>query len=214
MTYAWWQKLKAMFGQDHFGFADSWHRHRYVVVDLELTGLNPKEHEIVSMAWVVIENQRICPRQSAHMLHSGVSQLAQSPIYHGITASRLISEGDSMAAILTAFDAACEDSILVFHNALLDERFLRYAYKQQGQKFRYLTLDTLKIEQRRLARQGTEVALDALSLSACRRRYQLPVYREHNALSDALATAELFLAQVNHMSRQQRLPLSALITAG
>ena len=31
----------------------------YLVIDLELTGLNPKEDEIVSIAWLPIKNQRI-----------------------------------------------------------------------------------------------------------------------------------------------------------
>ena len=35
-----------------------------------------------------------------------------------------------------------------------------------------------------------------LTLAACRARYHLPDYRAHNALGDALATAELLLAHL------------------
>ena len=47
-------------------------------------------------------------------------------------------------------------------------------------------------------------------MGACRRRYQLPDYHGHNALWDALATAELLLAQLAHRSRGSRLVLKEL----
>ncbi|MFY8273017.1 exonuclease domain-containing protein [Pseudoalteromonas sp. SSDWG2] len=214
MTYSWWQQLISKFGFDNHGLSLPWNEHRFVVVDLELTGLNPKEHEVVSLAWVVIEQQRIKLHKSGHLLHGGVLKLDQSPIYHGITEQQLADEGLSMADILARFSQVCQDSVLVFHNSLLDTRFLNVACKQHGIELPRIILDTLKIEQRRLARQGVDIAQDSLSLQACRQRYELPVHTSHDALSDALATAEFFMAQANHMSKQAPVPLSDLITAG
>ncbi len=214
MTYSWWQQLIAKLGFDAHGLSKPWYEHRFVVVDLELTGLNPKEHEVVSLAWVVIEQQSIKLHQSGHLLHEGVLELAQSPIYHGITAQRLAKEGLPMEEILEHFARICDDSILVFHNSLLDTRFLNVACKEHHIELPRIVLDTLKIEQRRLARQGNDIAFDALSLEACRQRYGLMPHTSHDALSDALATAELFLAQANHVSKQEPVALSELITAG
>ena len=43
------------------------------------------------------------------------------------------------------------------------------------------------------------VGTDAYRLGAARQRYGLPEYRAHDALTDALAAAELFLAQIGHL---------------
>jgi DNA polymerase-3 subunit epsilon len=42
----------------------------------------------------------------------------------------------------------------------------------------------------------------------------LPVYSEHNALSDALTTAQLFLSQAMQMERQGEGTLRRLLKAG
>ena len=55
-------------------------------------------------------------------------------------------------------------------------------------------LCTLRLEQQRLARREQPLQRGELTLATCRRRYQLPDYPAHNALWDALATAELLLA--------------------
>ena len=63
-------------------------------------------------------------------------------------------------------------------------------------------VDTLTIEHQRHSRTGgvgvTEAG--ALRLGAARERYGLPRYPAHDALTDAIAAAELFLAQVAHRS--------------
>ncbi len=66
-------------------------------------------------------------------------------------------------------------------------------------------VDTLELEARfhrhRRARMLATMlgrAPASLRLDASRRRYRLPRYSAHHALTDALATAELFLAQVGY----------------
>ena len=56
--------------------------------------------------------------------------------------------------------------------------------------------DTMAIEHRQLKRRDTAIRAGDLRLQACRARHNLPAYPAHNALSDALATAELLLAQL------------------
>ena len=52
----------------------------YLVIDLELTGLNAKKDEIVSIAWVPITEQRIQLGASVHCINNQVTNLKQSPI--------------------------------------------------------------------------------------------------------------------------------------
>ncbi len=51
-----------------------------------------------------------------------------------------------------------------------------------------------------MERTGTVPRGEDLRLARVRERYDLPRYGSHNALSDALACGELFLAQQSHMN--------------
>ena len=184
---------------------------RYLVIDLELTGLDPKQHEIVSIAWVLIDNQCIKLSQAQHAINKDVQRLEQSPVYHGI-AQQDVAKGENLAAILTALSAHFSDAILVFHNATLDWGFLKQAFQTNNMKVQpKLMLDTFHIEKKRLHQQGHEIGLDDLTLSACRERYALPHYSTHHALTDAMATAELLLAQCHQISRGKELKLASLV---
>ena len=59
-------------------------------------------------------------------------------------------------------------------------------------------IDTLKIEQKKLQHRQQSIETSQLRLFNIRTRYNLPRYKAHNALEDAIATAELFLAMVNY----------------
>ena len=54
--------------------------------------------------------------------------------------------------------------------------------------------ETVGLEHRLLTRRDQPILQGDLRLQACRERYGLPPLPAHNALSDALATAELLLA--------------------
>jgi DNA polymerase-3 subunit epsilon len=57
-------------------------------------------------------------------------------------------------------------------------------------------LDTLKIERRKIQQMQQHTQPDGLRLFNFREKYNLPRYKAHNAMQDAISTAELFLAQV------------------
>lgn len=78
----------------------------------------------------------------------------------------------------------------------MDWAFLKTAFQQFNLNVKpALMLDTMQIDKRRVLKQGYPLAQDALTLNACRMRYGLPLHQLHDALGDALATAELLLAQ-------------------
>ena len=72
-------------------------------------------------------------------------------------------------------------------------------------------IDTEVLARRRLQRRNQPYRPGELRLSGLRERYQLPRYRAHNALSDALATAELFLAITADMAADDRVRLKELL---
>ena len=184
---------------------------RYLVIDLELTGLDVNQHEIVSVAWVKIDNQCIKMSESQHLINKDVKSLEQSPVYHGIDDDTL-AIGQSLTSILAQLSNHFSDRILVFHNAMLDWGFLKVALKSANISAQPMViLDTLHIEKKRLICQGAEIKQDDLTLSACRKRYELPSYHCHHALTDAQATAELLLAQCHQISRGKGLQLRSII---
>ena len=73
-----------------------------------------------------------------------------------------------------------------------------------------LILDTLHIEKKRLLNQSTEIKQGDLTLNACRRRYELPSYHCHHALTDAQAAAELLLAQSHQISNGKEFKVGEL----
>ena len=183
---------------------------RYLVIDLELTGLDAKQHEIVSVAWVIIDNQCIKMSESQHLINKDVKSLEQSPVFHGIS-DDAIAKGLSLNSILTQLSSHFSDCILVFHNAMLDWGFLKIALKNANITTRpKLIIDTLHIEKKRLLHHSTEIKQDDLTLNACRARYELPSYHCHHALTDAQATAELLLAQCHQISRGKELKVAEL----
>jgi DNA polymerase-3 subunit epsilon len=184
---------------------------RYLVIDLELTGLDPKQHEIVSVAWVVIDNQCIKMSESQHFINKDVKSLEQSPVFHGISTDS-VAQGQSLQSILMSLSAHFSDCILVFHNAMLDWGFLKLALKNAGVTQRpKLIIDTLQIEKKRLLQHTSDIKLDDLTLNECRNRYDLPSYHCHHALTDAQATAELLLAQCHQIGAGKELTLRALV---
>jgi DNA polymerase-3 subunit epsilon len=64
-------------------------------------------------------------------------------------------------------------------------------------------VDTLLLEQRRLLRANKGIKSGDLRLHYCRQRYGLPDYPAHDALTDALATAELLSAWAIHAGGKQ-----------
>ena len=87
--------------------------------------------------------------------------------------------------------------MLLAHFARIETGFLGAACTRfWGAGLPVEVVDTFELERRALG-GGWDAASDpgALRLWAARARYGLPVYRAHEALTDALACAELYLAQ-------------------
>ena len=186
-------------------------RLRFVVLDAEMSGLNPNQHSLLSIGWVVIENGRIIGDSGRHFLIHADTRVGESTKIHGLRDSA-IAGAASVARVLTLLATQVQGAVLVFHHAALDIAFIQRAACQTMRcPLLAVYLDTMEIEKRRLRRQGKSASL---RLKLCRDRYGLPATAQHNALSDAYATAELFLAQVAYLGDRQRLRLRDLYPLG
>ncbi len=130
-----------------------------------------------------------------------------STMIHGLSDSN-IAGAASTARVLSLFSQQINDAILVFHHAGLDLAFLQKSAMEAFQcPLLFPYVDTMEIEKRRLRLQGKTASL---RLGLCRDRYNLPVTQQHNALSDAIATAELFLAQASYLKHKSNLRVGDL----
>jgi DNA polymerase-3 subunit epsilon len=105
--------------------------------------------------------------------------------------------------------------VLIAHYAATEQGFVDAACRHCfGGGLLVQTVDTLYLARRSCERQQREPAPGDLRLTALRDRYNLPKYAAHDALVDAIAAAELFLAQVEELSDREALPLKTLLAPG
>lgn len=181
---------------------------RFLVVDCEMSGLDVNHCQLLSIGWVLIDKARIAHASSRHLLIHAERGAGDSTRIHGLHDAS-IAGARSAASALMLLIKQLPETVVVFHHAPLDIRFLQ---KTALDNFRCPLLlsyvDTMAIEQQRLNLQGGE---GSLRLAKCRARYGLPVeQRQHNALADAQATAELLLAQVSYLGGPENVTLARL----
>jgi DNA polymerase-3 subunit epsilon len=115
---------------------------------------------------------------------------------------------DAVAEVLRAMSGR----VLLAHFARIERDFLRIACERAwGSAMPTVIVDTMELHRRLLSRQwGAEIPDGGLRLWTARTRYGLPVYRAHEALTDALACAELYLAQTAEIAAERTVTLGAI----
>jgi DNA polymerase-3 subunit epsilon len=183
-------------------------------VDLETTGLDAAKDEIVSVGWVALTGERIDLSTAAHRLVLPTRAMPEeSAVIHAIT-DDVAARGAPPPVVLEELLSVLAGKVLVAHNASFELAFLRAACARAfGGRFLSPAVDTLGLGLRSLQRRDSPFAPRELRLHALRRRHNLPRYRAHDALSDALAAAELFLAQLAQLGGERGVPLSKVLLA-
>jgi len=176
-----------------------------LAIDTETSALEPTKGELLSIGWVLIKRGRILTRSAQHHLLNNRQGVGQSATIHQLRDCELI-DGLSPREMMPHFLDAAAGRLLLFHYAHLDLAFLNQLSRTLYQAPLLLPyIDTLDIERRKMLRRGQTPERGSLRLAACRQRYHLPAYPAHNALADALATAELFIAQARYRSDDNNL---------
>lgn len=186
-------------------------RSEYLAVDLETTGLDPARNHIVSIGYVPIRRLRIRVSEAAHLYVRIDGSVEQSATIHHIRDADLcdgVPEADALARLLEAL----RHRVLIVHHAPMDLGFLNAACRRHfGVPLLVRIVDTLDLARQRRTRGENQVREGELRLNALRTDYRLPRYGAHDALTDALATAELFLAMLPRWAGDDPLPLATLL---
>ncbi len=172
---------------------------RLLAVDLETTGLHPKKDRLLSIGFVPVDGLSIdLSGARRFVVQSGV-EVGQSAAIHGLT-DDTVAAGTPIEEALPYVLEALRGRVLLAHYTDIEERFLSAACERvYGSRMPVARVDTLELHRRLIVGWGQSPMRLALRLWNARERYALPVYRAHECLIDAIACAELYLAQVAEM---------------
>lgn len=167
---------------------------RYVVFDLETTGLRPSfGDEIISIGAVVVENGAIDEAQSFTRLVNPGKPIAPASIpFHGIT-DDMVAEESTIDAVLPQFRDFIGNAILVAHNSAFDMKFLSLKEEPTGVAIDNLVLDTMLLSVV-LEHESENHSLDGIA-----NRMGLTIEGRHTALGDSIATARILLKQFDRL---------------
>lgn len=194
--------------------------YEFVVFDTELTGLDERRDEIVSIGAVRVRNMQILPGDIFYADVKPVRPLPKdSTLVHRITPQRL-ENAPPIAEVLPHFVEYCGKSLLVGYYVALDSAFMNRACRRHlGAIMHNPSIDTLRLARVHLQRFGLprrrrpddEVSHTLASFS---KLYNLPFFPPHDALQDALQTAYLFLFLVKKLQAEGYRTLRQLFQAG
>ncbi|PTQ67034.1 DNA polymerase-3 subunit epsilon [Pseudomonas sp. GV071] len=173
---------------------------RFVVLDLETSGLNMQRDQLLSIGAVVIEDGAIdLAQQFECTLQRSTEKLSASVLIHGIAPS-VSAAGVAPGEALLAFMQFVGDSPLLAFHAPFDQHMLSKALKTDlGYSLEHRFLDVADLA----PMLCPEVTLRQAGLDDWTAQFGLQVQQRHHASADALVTAELALILFSRARKQQ-----------
>jgi len=168
----------------------------FCAVDLETTGLNLKQDEIIAFAGIPMLGSRIAVHEGYYTLVRPKKYKLETMKFHGISEDDLDgapSFGEVAPRILDALGG-----IIVGHSIEYDHEFLREHFKRIGTRLKKECLDIAFIEEWLGKESGRQVA--DFSLNGLTSGYGLKESYRHNAMADAVCVAQIFPMQMRRLA--------------
>ncbi len=203
-----------------------------LAVDFETTGLDPRRDVILSIGYVPVDGltirlggagSRILALSDGfgRRLNSedrragdpgrGRVGVGQSATVHGLT-DDVVDKGVPLRQGIDEVLTALRGRVLLAHYSAIERYFLNSACRSlYGVELPLSSIDTLELQRRIVAGPTGHAPPGALRLGAAREHFGLPRYRAHDALTDALACAELYLAQMSMLAGGAEPPLRRVL---
>lgn len=167
-------------------------KHNFAFIDIEATGLNLREHEVIEIGGVITDPElniidefeiKIKPEnlENADPVSLKVSQYNEKGWESAI----------SLEEAMKLFVGKVRDCIMVGHNVAFDAGFIEHAFNKTGiqNPMHYHKLDTVSIA---WAKMHNDPELERFSLHELCLKFDIKNKKAHTALSDARATYELY----------------------
>ena len=172
----------------------------FCVLDCEMTGLDPQQHQIIALGAVRISGGCVAMNRRFYRLikPQNLEMSRENVLIHGIS-HQALEKGHPAEEVYRAFREFCGDAVLVGHCVGLDMAFLAAIETRLGLPgFEQPVLDTMKLgrwhlqylDRNRPVQEG-----NLLQLSQLCARYGVPQFQQHHAFFDAVTTACLFRKQ-------------------
>ena len=160
---------------------------RYVVVDVETSGLNLWEDRLISIGAVAMVNGKLALGDSFYVvLQQPMVSDRENILLHGIGGAAQTAGMPAPDALLAFLDYLRKDPLIAFHVAF-DQTMIRRAMRSYlGFSFRHPWLDMAYVM------PALNPGLACRSLDDWIARFDIYNEARHNALADALVTAQLF----------------------
>ena len=189
-----------------------WREAPWCAVDLELTGLDLDRDEIISFGAIPIEQGVVRVGEAVSGLVRPAGEVSEESIrVHGIRAVDLES-APPLAEAIEPLLRTIAGRVVVAHTARVERVFLRRAMRDRGVRLRGRVADTELLGRlwlyERDARWWPRLPLVVLAAEM-----GLPAEHPHDALGDALTTAQAFIALVAHLDATQTQTVSTITTA-
>lgn len=177
---------------------------RFLVVDFETTGSTPRQgDQIIQIGAVMIEDGVITDSYGTYV-NPGQAIPAYITQLTGIT-DEMVADAPAMEEILPELLRRLDGSAFVAHNAFFDLQFLQEALIAQGYyTFAGPVLDTVELARFLLPMQGSYRLMELAD------DLDIDHDRPHQADSDALATAHLFLYLYDQLDRMPLVTIQRL----
>ena len=204
--------LNSLFGsQPPISYPDEWLDHDasqldYVVIDCEMTGLNPRKDKLLSIAAVKISKGHILTDYAFYeVIQQDPSKLKTETILIHRLNHEMIASGKDQNLIIEDLYKFCQGCIPVGHFFDIDLSFL-----PKDKYFSYPHLDTRDLAHALLRKHPSDLDLrNSLQLENLIKLFSLPSFTAHHALSDVCSTACLFLKLLQELKSHKVITLKS-----
>ena len=166
-------------------------------LDFETTGLNVLNDQLLSIGCVDMSHGKIKLGSGYHQVIRTHGNLCKNNVaIHKITDAEK-EQGAELQHAIDDLLRLMAGKVILVHYAKIERNFLTQSCKRiYGFVPPFLMIDTLAIIKRRLDKSDIPYDPSKLRLVNQRSSFGLPSYHAHNALKDAIATAELLQAEL------------------
>ena len=199
---AFWEEYLSHFKNDS---KKTFSETRFVILDTETTGLNIKHDKILSIGAIAVKNESINVADSFECFVKQAIFDKNTVEIHGIRKydSQKIAEEKAIQDFLKFI----KNAVLVGHHINFDIEMLNNSLSKMGvPKLKNILLDTGNLHKKTLL----DTTDHHFSLDELIKMYKITPHDRHNALGDAMITAQLFLKITKKLSKNNTLSIAYL----
>lgn len=186
-------------------------RVRFVVLDSETTGLDPRKDRLITIGAVAVENGEIVLEDGFEAMLK-VQYNTSAVTVHGVTRDQALQGLDEPEALMR-FLAYLKDGVIVGHHIGHDVETFNSGYERHfGFRMRNRSLDTMDLTLH-LERDGAFAGRERIrgfSLDALCTLFDVIPHDRHTAPGDAFITAQIFLRLLRLSSKFGRTTLDRI----